>query len=258
MRPRRGFAAIVLVFSAAVLLFIWAGSQHFVTSTVRRRVRIAESERAATLIATSSAEQLVVYVPALLTLRVMPAVPTGLPADTLRRAETVGEALGRWTPDAPLDMEIDMPWMQTSMKHVPIRLLSGRLRATMTRVDGGPDAPFSPATDCPRYGAWKAANWAGADASDPAFQAARRRQFPGWSPLRVQALGVFEGKAEAVGLGLVMTATTSLLRQIDMTSSPCPAEDPDDTSFQFKVNPIGLGRTVRVARKNRRRGGGTS
>lgn len=251
MPPRRhAFAAIALVISASVLLFIWAGAQHFVTASVRRRVRLAETKRAATLQALSSAEQLTIFLPALLSLRLLPELPPDLPESTLDQMAKVEASLADWNPPAPLDLEATLPWMSSSMKHVRVKLETGRLLMHVEQVRGGPDEPFDPATDCERYGSWRnQSRWVDVDESDPALVSARRSQFPGWSPVVLEGLGIFEATSLARGHGVETRATATLLRQVRLHTSPCPAEDPVSAGPQLRVHPVELGRRIRVRRK---------
>ena len=251
MPPRRpAFAAIALVISASVLLFIWAGAQHFVTASVRRRVRLAETKRAATLQALSSAEQLTVFVPALLSLRMLPELPPGLPDSTLDQVARVEASLAGWNPPAPLDIEVTLPWMSSSMKHVRVKLETGRLLLHVEQVRGGPDDPFDPAADCDRYASWRSqGRWADADETDPELVAARRREFPGWSPVVLEGLGIFEATSVARGQGVETRSTATLLRQVKMQTSPCPAADPASAGPRLQVHPVELGRRVRTRRK---------
>jgi hypothetical protein len=249
--PRRqAFAAIALVISASVLLFIWAGAQHFVTASVRKRVRLAETKRAATLQALSSAEQLTIFLPALLSLRLLPELPPDLPDTTLDQMARVEASLAGWNPPGPLDLEVTLPWMSSSMKHVRVKLETGRLLMHVEEVRGGPDDPFDPATDCERYGAWRnQGRWADVDEGDAALTSARRAAFPGWSPVVLEGLGLFEGTSVARGHGVETRTTATLLRQVRLQTSPCPAEDPASAGPQLQVHPVELGRRVRTHRK---------
>lgn len=250
---RPAFAAIALVIAASVLLFIWAGAQHFVTSSVRRRVRLAETERAATLQALSSAEQLTVFLPALLALRLIPEPPPDLPDSTLDQVTRIEEALATWTPPEPLTLEVRLPWMSSAMKHVRVQLETGVMRLHVEQVRGGPDAPFDPATDCERYGSWRSqGRWADVADDDPALVQARRREFPGWSPVTLEGLGLFEATSLARGHGVETRATGTLLRQVRLRTSPCPAQDPASAGPRLEVHPVELGRRVRSARRGLR------
>lgn len=245
---RRGFGAIFLVLLAVVLLLVWAGAQHFVTSSVRRRVRVAEAERAATLQALSAAEQLTVLLPALVAMQFGPAPEQARSDDVRRLSAEVGAGLAAWTPEHPLKVQIPLPWMVSSMKHVPVRLATSQVLAHMVAVEGGPRAPFEASRDCPRYAALVADPRFAAGAEDPAFLSERERRFPGWGPVEITGLGEVRTTSTADLTGVPLQATASLLRQFQLTASPCPEVDDGEPVFALAVHPIELARTVKVHR----------
>jgi hypothetical protein len=255
---RTGFAAIFLVMLAVVLLFIWAGSQHFITSSVRRRVRIAETERAAVLETLSNADQMVAMLPVLV------RMGFGLPGpsnkdtsgdDVRVLSQKVSESFSHWSPGEELRIPVSLPWTSSEIQHVPLSVQSSVLIAHLLTVKG-PKSPFDPTKHCPKLKCNKTSRSTRKGPKRKGWDPERtvfnyRKGIPPPAPIRLTGIGQFRTQTRADGLGISLLVTASLMRQISMTVASCPDCNGLYRILSFQVHPVEIGRTFKIQRKSR-------
>lgn len=248
---RRGFAAIFMVMIAVVLLFIWATSQHFVTSSVRKRVRIAESERAARLMALSTTDQVTKLFPLLLRLQSQGDNPL------LGSGEVFRRSFSEWGFGGPLTVPVTLPWMSASMKNVPIETRASEVTLSPPEAFRGPPQlgrslegfPSARQTLCSHYQSFVEEESGHGHAPDsPEFLGHRQLRFPGWRPLELEGIVLFETDTRAATRGVPLTVHATLVRQYRLITSPCPGVGEETPPLDLVVHPIELGRSVTTKR----------
>lgn len=251
---RSGFGTLFMVMLAVVLLFTWAGAQHFVTGSVRRRVRLGETQRAATLQALNTAEQLTALVPALMRLSPPGATPVpGLPVGL--------EEVPREPGALPLqELTLKLPWMASSMKHVDVAAVSSGVRNHWIRVrtnrrvvrglnDHGAGNELTLPDYCEAYRIFVDHQAGlGREPGEDTFVSERAKLFPTWGPMRLTGVGHFRATSRARGHGVTLEVDATIQRQVEFQCSPCP-DVGDPTEFlQFQVHPVEIARTLVLRR----------